>query len=113
MDQDSLKNRRELIAFRLKEARRLAGLSQQQVASLLSLHRPAISEIEAGRRKVTAEEIVILSELYQVEPKWLLGEGENSFDISDSRLQLAARELQKLKPEDLQRLLNLLAIIPK
>lgn len=113
MDQDNLKKRKELIAVRLKEARRLAGLSQQQVAILLNLHRPAISEIEAGRRKVTAEEIVILAELYQVEPSWLLGEGDNAFDISDSRLQLAARELQKLKPDDLQRLLNLLAIIPK
>ena len=113
MNQDSLKNRRELIAFRLREARRLAGLSQSQVASLLDLHRPAISEIEAGRRKVTAEEVVILAELYEVDPKWLLGEGEDSLNINDSRLQLAARELQKLKPDDLQRLLNLLAIIPK
>ncbi len=113
MDQNSLKNRRELIAFRLREARQLAGLSQSQVAGLLELHRPSISEIEAGRRKVTAEEIITLAELYQVESEWLLGEGEVSLDINDSRLQLAARELKKLKPEDLQRLLNLLAVIQK
>lgn len=113
MDKESLQKRRELIAFRLREARRLAGLSQSQVASLLSLHRPSISEIEAGRRKVTAEEVIALAELYQVEPKWLLGEGEESLSINDSRLQLAARELQKLKPDDLKRLLDILAIIPK
>jgi transcriptional regulator with XRE-family HTH domain len=113
MDQDSLKNRRELIAFRLREARRLAGLSQSQAAALLDLHRPAISEIEAGRRKVTAEEIIVLAELYQVDSAWLLGEGESYLDINDSRLKLAARELQKLKSDDLQRLLNLLASIPK
>jgi len=108
-----LKNRRELIAFRLREARRLAGLSQSQAAELLKLHRPAISEMEAGRRKVTAEEIIVLAELYQVDSAWLLGEGESHLDINDSRLKLAARELQKLKSDDLQRLLNLLATIPK
>lgn len=113
MDQDSLKTRRELIASRLKEARQLAGLSQSQVATLLELHRPAISEIEAGRRKVTAEEIVQLAKLYQVEPKWLLGEAETTIDINDSRLKLAARELQKMKSDDLQRLLNLITIISK
>jgi len=113
MDQDKLKQRREIIAFRLREARRLSGLSQLQVAAILKVHRPAISEMEAGRRKVTAEEIVTLAELYQVEPKWLLGEGEQTLNINDSRLQLAARELQKLKPDDLVRLLNLLAILPK
>ena len=113
MDQDKLKQRREIITFRLREARRLSGLSQSQVANILKVHRPAISEMEAGRRKVTAEEIVTLAELYQVDPKWLLGEGEETLNINDSRLQLAARELQKLKPGDLERLLNLLAIIPK
>ncbi len=113
MDQDSLNKRREIITFRLREARKLAGLSQSQVAKLLNLHRPAISEMEAGRRRVTAEEIIILAELYQVQPTWLLGEGEVSLDINDSRLKLAARELQKLKPDDLQRLLNLLVILPK
>ena len=113
MDQDKLQARRDIIAFRLREARRLAGLSQLQAATLLDLHRPAISEIEAGRRKVTAEEIVVLAELYHVEPRWLLGESEESLDINDTRLQLAARELQKLKPDDLKRLLSLLAIIPK
>ena len=113
MDQDSLNKRREIIAFRLREARKLAGLSQSQVAGLLDLHRPAISEMEAGRRKVTAEEIIVLAELYQVQSTWLLGEGEVSLDINDSRLKLAARELQKLKPDDLQRLLNLLVILPK
>jgi len=113
MDQDKLKQRREIIAFRLSEARRLSGLSQLQVATILKVHRPAISEMEACKRKVTAEEIVTLAELYQVEPNWLLGEGEQTLNINDSRLQLAARELQKLKPDDLKRLLNLLAILPK
>ena len=46
---------KEKIAQRLKEARTKAGLSQDQAATIIGLPRPAISEIEAGRRKVTVE----------------------------------------------------------
>jgi len=54
-DQDSVK--RGQIAERLKEARRLAGLSQGHVARILGLHRPSVSEMEAGNRRVSAEEL--------------------------------------------------------
>ena len=46
--------RRALIAERLKAARQLAGLSQGHVAKILGMHRPSISEIEAGNRRVSA-----------------------------------------------------------
>ena len=39
---------REQIAARLRAAREAAGLSQGQVAKLLKLHRPTVSEIEAA-----------------------------------------------------------------
>lgn len=101
--------RRAIIASRLKDARRMAGLSQAQVANILGLQRPSVSEMEAGNRKVTAEEIAQLAELYDVSASWLLGEGEDKVNARDSKLQLAARELQKLKQEDLDRLLAVLA----
>lgn len=37
---------RSALAGRLREARKLAGLSQGHVAGILGLHRPSISEIE-------------------------------------------------------------------
>ncbi len=106
---DQLLEKRAKFAGRLREARKLAGLSQGQVAKLLELHRPSISEMEAGNRRVSSEELTQLAELYDVSVAWLLGEGIDSLDPSDPKLQLAARELSKLKPEDLDRLLNLLA----
>ena len=101
--------KRDLIAERLKEARKLAGLSQGQVAKLLGLHRPSVSEIEAGNRRVSAEELVRLGEIYDVNISWILGESLDSVDPRDPRLELAARELLKLNSDDLERLLNLLA----
>lgn len=105
-DQDSKKL---LIATRLREARTLAGLSQGQVAKMLEMHRPTISEIEAGNRRVSAEEVAQFAEIYDVTVSWLLAETTEQLTTDDPRLKLAARELSKLKPDELDRLLRLLA----
>ena len=94
------------IASRLKLAREMAGLTQGQVASRLGWHRPTVSEIEAGRRRVLAEELRSLAELYGVNTPWVIGEAEED-GISD-RARLAARQLGKLSDEDLDRLLLLI-----
>jgi transcriptional regulator with XRE-family HTH domain len=106
---DTKADRRSLIAERLKEARKLAGVSQGHVAKILGLHRPSITEIEAGNRRVSADELARLAEIYDVSVAWLLGEAPDILDAQDPRLELAARELTKLKPDDLDRLLKLLA----
>ncbi len=106
---DNSEVQRSAIAERLREARKAAGLSQGQVAKLLQMHRPTISEIEAGNRRVSAEELVKFAETYDVTVSWLLGEAAEQLEMDDPRLQLAARELSKLKPDDLDRLLRLLA----
>ena len=106
---DNSEVQRSAIAERLREARKAAGLSQGQVAKLLQMHRPTISEIEAGNRRVSAEELVKFAETYDVTVSWLLGETAEQLEMNDPRLQLAARELSKLKPDDLDRLLRLLA----
>lgn len=100
---------RRIIATRIREARKAAGLSQGQVARILGLQRPSVSEMEAGNRRVSADEIAHLANLFDVSPSWLLGEGVEKVDPHDTKLQLAARELAKLKPADLDRLLTLLA----
>jgi hypothetical protein len=64
--------------------------------------------MEAGRRRVTAAELVRLAQLYEVPLAWLAGEPVEITDPTRQRLEVAARELAKLKPEDLERLLKLL-----
>ena len=102
-------DKKRIIAARIREARAAAGLTQGQVGHFLGLHRPSVSEIEAGNRSVTAEELVRLAELFDVDVAWLGGEGADAVDPHDNKLQLAARELQKLKPDDLERLLKIIA----
>ncbi len=102
---------RTAIAARIREARTMAGLSQGQVAKLMGLHRPTISEVEAGNRRVAAEELAEFAKLYDVDAAWLLGEAPEAIETDDPRIQLAARELNKLSPEDLERMLRLLSAI--
>ena len=100
--------RRDL-ARRLKLAREMAGLTQAQVARVLGWHRPTVSELEAGRRRVSAEEVSVLAKVYGVSTAWILG--EESSEVTSDRVVLAARELNKLNDEDLERLLQLIQAI--
>jgi transcriptional regulator with XRE-family HTH domain len=102
---------KELIAERLCEARRLSGLTQGQAAKRMQMHRPTISEIEAGHRNVTMPELARFAEVYDVDLAWLSGVATDKLDPHDARLQLAFRELQKIKPEDLDRLMRALAAL--
>lgn len=98
------------IANRLRVAREQAGLSQGQVARMLDVHRPTISEIEAGRRKVSAEELARLAKIYGVSVSWLTKEES---EVEDPAVELAARELAKLKKQDLDSVLRLLRTLRK
>jgi transcriptional regulator with XRE-family HTH domain len=93
------------IATRLRAAREEAGLSQGQVAKLLGLPRPSISELEAGRRRVSAEELTRLAEIYNVSTSWLMNDDS---EVPDPTIELAARELAKLRTEDLDTVLSVL-----
>lgn len=112
MDNKNNTSEREKIAERLKEARTLAGLSQENAAKILGIQRPAISEIESGKRKVSAEEIIQFSKLYKVSTSWLLLKEESKTEM-DEQLKVAARELSKMSDTDRKKLLDILKILPK
>ncbi len=100
---------KDMIAQRIRLAREQAGLSQGQVAKLLGLHRPSISEAEAGRRNISAEELARLARVFGVSTEWLTCNDDPDASLRTAKASLAARELRKLKPADLDRLLRLLS----
>lgn len=101
---------KQKIAERVREARELSGLSQGQAAKLLGIHRPTISEIEAGRRNVKADEIITFANLYGVEVSWLM-DGEIEKEKINKNILAAARELSSMKQKDLDVLLNTIKMI--
>lgn len=92
------------IGARLREAREAAGLSQEQVARLLELPRPAVTEMENETRKVSAGELKRLAGMYRVSVEWLAGEPLDQA----RRVRLAARKLGNLKDRDLASVLRII-----
>ncbi|MBL0178923.1 MAG: ImmA/IrrE family metallo-endopeptidase [Gemmatimonadetes bacterium] len=62
----------EILGQRLRSAREAVGLTQESSAAALELSRPAISELEAGRRRVSSLELARLAQLYGREATELL-----------------------------------------
>lgn len=112
MESRNVMTDREKIAERLKEARVSAGLSQEGAAKILQLQRPAVSDIESGKRKVSAEEIIQFAKLYRVSTSWLLLKDDELDLEMNAQLTVAARELSKMSDDDRKKLLDVLKILP-
>ena len=65
---------RQMLGERLEEAREYVGLKQDDVAKKLGIHRSALSNIEAGTRKVDVIELAQMAKLYQRPVAWFTGE---------------------------------------
>ncbi len=60
------------LARRLRLARELAGMTQDQVATTVGIPRPSVAQIEAGRRSVSGLELDSLAVLYGKDVRELL-----------------------------------------
>ncbi len=52
------------LLVRLREARELAGLSQQDVANILGVRQRFVSKLELGERRIDPVELKELADLY-------------------------------------------------
>ena len=99
------------IGERLRWAREQAGLTQSQIARMLDYHRPTISQIEAGQRIVRPDEIARFASLYGVQEKWIIRGDSGLAAPGDARVEIAARELAKLRKEDLDAILKVIKVM--
>jgi transcriptional regulator with XRE-family HTH domain len=91
------------IGARLRQAREAAGLTQEQIAKLLGLPRPAISEMEGETRRVSVGELKQLAHRYKVSMEWLTGEPPSRND----KIKVAARKLSALREEDIDTVMRI------
>lgn len=89
------------LAERLRLAREQANLSQEEVAEKLSLPRPAISQIENGRRRVEALELARLAKLYRCPMSYFAEEPAGS-----ERLETLNRTAASLSEKDREEVLR-------
>lgn len=88
---------------RIKKLRTNLHLSQEYVAKILGVNRNAIVEIEAGKRKVSAEELGKLGELFKVSTDELLNGRQVEMPAT-----MFARKFEELDEADQKEILNLI-----
>lgn len=82
------------VVERLREAREVLGLTQEDVARALGIPRTSVHAFESGKRKVSVGEIRKLARLYQRPVGWLIGE-EADPDVQGTALYRAASGLSE------------------
>ena len=60
------------LGARIKETRDSMGFSQEQLAIMLGVSRPTLTQIEADKRKLSPEELKKLSNIFDVSIDFLL-----------------------------------------
>ena len=88
---------------KLREARTKLGLSQDYVGKAIGIGRSAITQIEQGNRKVSAEELEKFCRLYRLSADYFLC--TTSLDTNQA---IFAHNFKELTENDQQEVLNLI-----
>lgn len=92
------------IGERLRKLRKYMGLTQEQVAEILSVGRDAILRIEKGDRKIDLQELMNFSKLYNISMDELTME-EHTISSSDVAF---ARGFSELSEKDKKEIISLI-----
>ena len=95
------------IGQRIKELRERMGINQQRLADMLKVSRPTISQIENEERKISAAELIKLSEIFNLtiesllnfkrEPEVILKEGKKGKVKPQIRINVPQKNLEKFR----------------
>ena len=96
------------IGHRIKELRKKTDMSQDMLSQKMGISRPAISQIESGERKISADELQKLSHIFHIsvddllnpvkEPEVYLHKGkEEKAPKPQMRISVPQKNLQKFK----------------
>lgn len=92
----------QILGSKLKEAREYIGFKQEQVAKHLGIPRTGVSEIEKGKRNVSALELKKLAHLYQCSVQYFTGD-EPAVPADVAFLARTASALSNTDRQELQR----------
>jgi transcriptional regulator with XRE-family HTH domain len=81
------------IGARIREARKAAGLSLDDVAGAFGCTRAAVGHWEAGRRGLGADQVVPIAAVVKADPCWLLVGPTSPVEANAHRIRAAAGAL--------------------
>lgn len=82
-----------MLGGRLREAREETELTQTDVETALGIARSSVSDLESGKRKVSAVELRHLARLYRRDVNWF--HGDNDDEVTDRDLSQATAHLSE------------------
>ena len=90
----------KLFGARIKQAREERGISQEELARLLSRDQRAISEYENGKRRLAAIDLPALAKVLDVSLLYFFEDAANIHDLDQTLLQefhrLSTPEMRKV-----------------
>ncbi|RZD17696.1 MAG: helix-turn-helix domain-containing protein [Candidatus Acididesulfobacter diazotrophicus] len=109
-DEFYIKDVDDMLPKRIKELRKKEGLSQEELAKLLNVSRPTVSQMENGTRKVSLSDMVRLANIFNVSIEEIMQEkpikdnglmqemfGQNSFWLFDDKGKKSAKSSKRKK----------------
>jgi len=74
------------IGKRIKELREKFNITQEKLAKRIGIPRPAVSQIESGKREITSTELKKISEIFEISIDELLSpQGIEKKDVNSKR----------------------------
>lgn len=90
------------ISRKIKAARILANLSQEDLAQKLNLDRQVVSRMESGQRKIDVSEIKTIADITGQPPSFFYGEEGNHRSYRRIVVGEGVRDLGDLSEDDLR-----------
>lgn len=84
----------EAIGARIRDARRRAGLTQEQLAVQVGLSRASVTNVELGRQSLLVDQLVRFASVLQLDPAILVRAGASAPPRSPAR-----ESVTRLTPE--------------
>ena len=97
---------------RLKELRKQAGKTQEQIAEDLNLAVETISRIERGKRGCSVDMLLMLSEYYQTSVDYLL-KGTDDLASEEAKIDMLFGGLESNKRRIILKIIKLIAELIK
>jgi transcriptional regulator with XRE-family HTH domain len=92
-----MSNSHKLLGKKVKELREQKSISQQKLARLLGIPRPAISQIENGSRSMSTDELIKLSDAFHTTVETILGlKNEHEVVIKPRREKRKSRPTMRI-----------------
>ena len=95
-EEATMTERNRNLGRRIRGLREEAGISQNKLAQMLDVSRPTITQMELGARKVSIDELVRLSEIFNVSVESMLGLGKEP-EVVLARRKKGEKAVQQIR----------------